>query len=447
MTLEGARIATGRCWVARLVKRRPAPDMKPRAAPRKTLRLRSFFMTETLSPDRAAILQALDRIRDPKSGAGLSAAGLVQGLVVAPGRAGFMMEVPRADVGLYEPIRDQAEALLRALPGIERAQVVLTASSSGAAARQDEPPLAEGAVRVRRGAQLSPAAQAQVQPPAARPAGAAGPLNPAHVGQIVAVASGKGGVGKSTVAVNLACALAMLGRRVGLLDADVYGPSIPRMTGADAEPVMTPEKKLKPIEAWGLKVMSIGFLVDEAAPMIWRGPMASSALNQMLNDVAWGSEAYPLDILIIDMPPGTGDIQLTLAQRVALAGAVVVSTPQEVALIDVRRGVSMFEKTHVPILGVVENMAYFPDPTTGAPIPIFGHGGARATAEAIGAPFLGEIPIDVALRQACDEGRPFVLEAGDSLAGKAFLSIAEAVLDGLQKGADIKPAPRIVIED
>jgi len=423
--------------------------MKPRAATRKTFRLRSFLMPETLPSDRAAVLEALDRIRDPKSGKGLASAGLVQALVVAPGRAGFMLEVPRADVGLYERVRDEAEAALRALPGIERAQVVLTASSGGGAAkpREDEPPLAPGAVRVRRGAQLSPAAQAQVQPPQPRPAGAAGPLNPAHVGQIVAVASGKGGVGKSTVAVNLACALAMLGRRVGLLDADVYGPSIPRMTGADAEPQMTPEKKLKPIEAWGLKIMSIGFLVDEAAPMIWRGPMASSALNQMLNDVAWGSAEEPLDILVIDMPPGTGDIQLTLAQRVALAGAVVVSTPQEVALIDVRRGVSMFEKTHVPILGVIENMAYFPDPTTGAPIPIFGHGGARSTAEAIGAPFLGEIPIDVALRQACDAGRPFVLEGGDSPAGRAFLSIAEGVLDALQKGADVKPAPRIVIED
>ena len=405
-------------------------------------------MSEPLSPDRAAVLAALDHIRDPKSGQGLARAGLVQALVVAPGRAGFMLEVSRADVGLYEPVRDEAEAALRALPGIERAQVVLTAASGGAkSAGADEPPLAPGAVRVRRGAQLSPAAQAQVQPPQGRAAGAPGPLNPAHVGQIVAVASGKGGVGKSTVAVNLACALAMLGRRVGLLDADVYGPSIPRMTGADAEPQMTADKKLKPIESWGLKIMSIGFLVDEAAPMIWRGPMASSALNQMLNDVAWGSADEPLDILIIDMPPGTGDIQLTLAQRVALAGAVVVSTPQEVALIDVRRGVSMFEKTHVPILGVIENMAYFPDPTTGVAIPIFGHGGARSTAESIGAPFLGEIPIDVALRQACDAGRPFVLEGGDSPAGKAFLSIAEGVLDALQKGADVKPAPKIVIED
>ena len=181
--------------------------------------------------------------------------------------------------------------------------------------------------------------------------------------------------------------------------------------------------------------------------MIWRGPMASSALGQMLNDVAWGSEAEPLDVLVIDMPPGTGDIQLTLAQRVALAGAVVVSTPQAVALIDVRRGVSMFQKTHVPILGVVENMAYFPDPATGAPIPIFGHGGAKATAEALGAPFLGEIPIEMALRESCDAGRPLVTEAGGSPAANAFLDIAATVLDTVEAGAGFKPAPRIVFED
>ncbi|MBQ1542031.1 MAG: Mrp/NBP35 family ATP-binding protein [Caulobacteraceae bacterium] len=392
-------------------------------------------MADLPSPDRAAILAVLDRVSDPKSGLGLASAGLVQALTLGPGRAGFMLEVEPADADLYASVRDAAEAALRAAPGIERASVVLTASA--------EPRPAPGTVRVRRGARLSSEAQAQMQP-AGRPPGA---QKPAHVAHVLAVASGKGGVGKSTVAVNLAVALAMTGRRVGLLDADVYGPSAPRMTGAGDEPTMNADKKLIPLEAWGLKIMSIGLLVDEAAPMIWRGPMASSALNQMLNDVAWGDEAEPLDVLVVDMPPGTGDIQLTLAQRVALSGAVVVSTPQEVALIDVRRGVSMFEKTHVPILGIVENMAYFPNPAGGEPIAIFGRGGARATAEALGAPFLGEIPIDIALRQACDDGRPLVAQAPDSEAGRAFLAMAETVGEALDRGAGLKPPPRIVIED
>ncbi len=324
------------------------------------------------APERSAVIKALNAVRDPKSGKGLVEAGLVQGLVAGDGKAGFMMEVAAADAGLYAPVRDEAEAALKALPGAERVQVVLTAEAApGASARPAEAPgrtpphththdpVPPGTVRMRRGgARLSPEAQAQAAPQGATPAG----LKPPHVAHVIAVASGKGGVGKSTVAVNLACALAAIGRRTGLLDADIYGPSVPRMTGLDAEPEVTADKKLIPLQGWGLKVMSIGLLVDEGSPMIWRGPMASSAVNQMLNDVAWASEAEPLDVLVVDMPPGTGDIQLTLSQRVALSGAVVVSTPQEVALIDARRAVAMFEKTHVPILGLVENMAYFPDP-------------------------------------------------------------------------------------
>ena len=394
--------------------------------------------------ERSAVLKVLDTVKDPKSGRGLVEAGLVQGLVAATGRAGFMLEVEPGDVELYAPVRDAAEAALKALAGVERVQVVLTAASApGRAERAGEPPIPPGTVRMRRNAGMSAEVRAQTAPPEqAAPAG----LKPAHVGHVIAVASGKGGVGKSTVAVNLAAALAMLGRRTGLLDADVYGPSVPRMTGLDDEPEVI-GRKLQPLQGWGLKVMSIGLLVDEASPMIWRGPMASSALNQMLNDVAWGTEAEPLDILVVDMPPGTGDIQLTLAQRVALSGAVVVSTPQEVALIDARRAVAMFEKTHIPILGVVENMAYFTDPSTGAPIEIFGRGGARAVAEKLQAPFLGEIPIEVALREACDAGRPFVVEHSDSPAAKAFLAIAEQVAAHLDAGGELKPPPRIVFED
>ncbi len=383
------------------------------------------------TPDRATVLAALDRVIDPRTGRGLATSGLVQALVIGPGRVGFMLEISADRVSDYAPVRDAAEAALRALPGVDRAQVVLTAE--GASGAEIEPPLARGATRVRRTAGLSPAAQKQ--------ANLQSPMNPQavpNVKAIIAVASGKGGVGKSTVAVNLAVALGRQGLSVGLLDADVYGPSAPRMLGLSAEPELGPDKKLIPLEAWGIKAISIGFIVDEAAPMIWRGPMASSAVSQLFNDVTWGSEAAPLDVLVLDLPPGTGDIQLTLVQKFKLLGAVIVSTPQEVALIDVRRGVAMFQKTGVPILGVVENMAYFPDPTTGAPIEIFGRGGARATAEAVGAPFLGEVPIDMALRQACDNGAPLAATAPDSPAGKAFAAMAEAVAGALSK-PDLKP--------
>jgi ATP-binding protein involved in chromosome partitioning len=234
------------------------------------------------------------------------------------------------------------------------------------------------------------------------------------------------------VAVNLACALAALGLKVGLADADVYGPSLPRMLGLDADPEVGPDKKLIPASAWGVLAMSIGFMVDEGAPMIWRGPMASSAVNQILHETAWGSEAEPLDILLVDLPPGTGDVQLTLVQKVALAGAVIVSTPQEIALIDARRAAAMFSKTGVPILGVVENMAFLPDPAGGAPIEIFGRGGAQREAEVLGVPFLGEIPIDPALRAGGDDGRPLVAAHPDSATSRAFLSAARALVVGLE---------------
>jgi ATP-binding protein involved in chromosome partitioning len=352
-------------------------------------------------PDRDTLLRALDRIVDPKTGRGLAGAGLVQGLTVDGGRAGFMLEVSAADAALYAPVREAAEAALLDAPGIETAHVALTAAAP-----------APRSARVAR----DPGADPGRMPPAERLA---------HVGRVIAVASGKGGVGKSTVAVNLACAFAARGRRTGLLDADIYGPSAPKMLGVHAKPVFE-DGKLQPLQAWGLAVMSIGFLVEEASPMIWRGPMASSALRQMIGDVAWGTADAPLDVLIVDLPPGTGDIHLTLVQKLAIDGVVIVSTPQEIALIDARRASAMFRQMRppVPILGVIENMAYFSDPATGAPIEIFGRGGGHAEAARLAVPFLGEIAIDIALRTGADEGRPLTAAAPDSPAALAFGQIA-----------------------
>ena len=259
---------------------------------------------------------------------------------------------------------------------------------------------------------------------------------------VIAVASGKGGVGKSTTAVNLALGLLSLGLKVGLLDADIYGPSIPKLLGISGKPRLLENRVLEPMAAHGLKVMSIGFLVEEEAAMIWRGPMVMSAITQMLREVAWGD----LDVLVVDMPPGTGDAQLTMAQATPLAGAVIVSTPQDLALIDARRGVSMFKRVEIPILGIVENMAAFLCPHCGGASHIFGHGGARAEAGRLGVPFLGEVPLTMAIRELSDAGRPVVAADPDGPQAGVYRAMAQQVWAALSGGAAARPAPRIVIE-
>jgi ATP-binding protein involved in chromosome partitioning len=358
-------------------------------------------------PDRSQVLAALDEVKDPKSGQGLAAAGLVKGLSIRGGRVGFMLEVPAADVALYGPVHTAAEAALAAVPGVELAQVVLTAEA---------PP------DLRVTPRTAPRRARVAEDPQARLGNMPEAEHPPFVGKVIAVASGKGGVGKSTVSVNLAAAFARIGLRAGLLDADIYGPSAPHMMGITDEPGFDAEKRLIPLEAWGVKVMSIGFIVEDGTANIWRGPMASSALRTLMNSV-WGTQDEPLDVLVIDLPPGTGDIQLTLVQRLKLDGVIIVSTPQEIALIDARRAATMFHKTGADILGVVENMAFFTD-ANGARVPIFGEGGAAKEAQRLGVPLLAEVPIDVALRQACDEGQPIVVRDPSSPATQAFVEMA-----------------------
>jgi len=355
------------------------------------------------------VLKALAAVTDPATGKNVVDGGMVQGLVLKGGNVGFAIEVAPERGPSSEPLRKACEDAVARLPGVLSVTAVLTA-------HQDS----------------RPQAQAPHKHPPQR-------LGIPGVESVIAVASGKGGVGKSTVAVNLALALSQLGLKVGLLDADIYGPSVPRLLGINRKPTSDGDK-LQPIEKFGLKAMSIGFLVGEESPLVWRGPMVQSALTQMMSDVAWA----PLDVLVLDMPPGTGDAQLTIAQRVPLKGAVIVSTPQDIALIDARKGLQMFRKTEVPVLGIVENMSVFVCPHCGEASHIFGHGGARATAEQLDAPFLGEIPLVPAIRETSDAGTPIVALAPQSQEAQAFLAVAKQVAEKI--AAPQRPAPRIVIE-
>jgi ATP-binding protein involved in chromosome partitioning len=377
------------------------------------------------------VLAALGKISG-LDGAPLPATGKLSEIVAGDGKVFFSITVDAGAVKAWETVRERAEKAVRAVPGVQSVMVALTAerAGGGAAPRPQMPP---AGARPRPG----PAAGG---PAATRPAATGGPSGIPGVGAIIAVASGKGGVGKSTTAVNLALGLRDLGLKVGILDADIYGPSLPRLLAIREKPQTIGGTRLKPIERHGMPVMSIGLLIEEETPMIWRGPMVMSALTQMLREVEWG----PLDVMVVDMPPGTGDAQLTMAQQVPLRGAVIVSTPQDLALIDARRGIAMFRRVNVPVLGIVENMSMFICPHCGTRSDIFGHGGARHEAERLGVPFLGEVPLDMAIRENSDAGMPVVVSAPDSANAQCYRDIAARVRDGLE-GAS-RPAPKIIIE-
>ena len=382
----------------------------------------------------SAIRKVLETVIDPATGRSVEALGMVSGIATRAGHVAVTLDVDPARGTALEPLRQACEQAIRAMPGVLSATAVMTAERAAPPPRPAAPS-AQGNHGHAHGHNHGA--------PAGKTTGGGGRIDVPGVKHIVAVASGKGGVGKSTTAVNLALGLAANGLSVGLLDADIYGPSMPRMLGVTEKPESTDGKQLKPIERFGLKTMSIGYIVNEDTPMIWRGPMVSSALEQMLRDVTWGD----LDVLVVDMPPGTGDAQLTLAQRVALAGAVIVSTPQDIALVDARKGLNMFRKVAVPVLGIVENMSYFLCPKCGERSEIFGHGGAREEADKLGVPFLGEVPLHLDIRTTSDSGHPIVVSKPDSPHAQVYKNIAGRMWKQLianQRGA--RKAPNIVVQ-
>jgi ATP-binding protein involved in chromosome partitioning len=374
-------------------------------------------MEETMIT-KEAVEATLADVAGP-DGQSLTASHMLEGVLVRDDRVFIALKADPSDPGAMEGPRTAAEAAVRAMPGVSDVAVTLTAEREASATSGSAQPSARGRGRRQDGDPIP------------------------GVSHIIAVASGKGGVGKSTTAANLAVALATLGLKVGILDADIYGPSLPRLFGISDKPEIDGHGDLVPIEAHGVKAISIGMLVDEDTPMVWRGPMVMSALTQLLRQVAWA----PLDVMVLDMPPGTGDAQLTMAQNVPLSGALIVSTPQDLALIDARRGIAMFERVHVPILGVVENMSYFVCPKCGERTHIFAHGGARAEAERTGVPFLGEIPLDMTIREMSDGGTPLVVGAPQSPHALAYMEVARSIRSALDAESRVRPAPRLVVEN
>lgn len=361
-----------------------------------------------MSVTREQIVTALKSVDSGTGGIDLVARGWVKDVIVKNDRVTVTLEVPARVGPKLEPVRADAEQTIKALPGVESGTVVLTAQSEQK--------------------QASPAAQQRGGRTGTR-------LQLPSVKHIVAVASGKGGVGKSTTAANIAVALSQLGHSVAVFDADIFGPSMPRLFGLSGRKPNSDGKKVTPLEAHGVKLMSIGFMIAEDDPIIWRGPMVMGALEQMLRDVHWGD----IDIMIVDMPPGTGDTQLTMSQRVPLAGAVIVSTPQDIALLDARKGLNMFKRVEVPILGIVENMSYHVCAACGHREEIFDHGGARRTAEDLDAPFLGEIPLDLQIRTTSDGGAPIVASEPDSPHSAAYIEIARGIWEKISSGARKAP--------
>lgn len=354
------------------------------------------------------ILAALGTIGLPDGG-DLVSRDMIRALQVQGDSVRFVIEAPDASTaGRMEPIRQAAEMVVAKMAGVASTSVVLTAPTAGGATNQPPP--------------------ADKTPPnltiGRHPTAQAGPEGVPGVARIVAIGSGKGGVGKSTVSSNLAVALAKQGRRVGLLDADIYGPSQPRMMGVNKRPGSPDGKTIIPLQAHGVTMMSIGLMMDPAKAIVWRGPMLMGALQQMLTQVEWGE----LDVLLVDLPPGTGDVQLTLCQKTHLTGAIVVSTPQDVALIDARKAIDMFNTLKTPVLGLIENMSTYICPQCGHEAHLFGHGGVEAEAKLIGAPFLGSLPLDLDTRLAGDAGTP--IAAGDSAMAQAYATLATRLING-----------------